>query len=75
MLKLLVSVVNRSEAIESVEGGAHIIDVKNPREGSLGANFPRVIKEIKGIIPENIELSATIGDMPLLLLLVQLFLE
>ena len=61
---MLVSVVNRSEAIESVEGGAHIIDVKNPREGSLGANFPRVIKEIKGIIPENIELSATIGDMP-----------
>ena len=61
---MLVSVVNRSEAIESVEGGAHIIDVKNPREGSLGANFPRVIKEINGIVPENIELSATIGDMP-----------
>ncbi|MEJ2280545.1 MAG: (5-formylfuran-3-yl)methyl phosphate synthase [Candidatus Bathyarchaeota archaeon] len=63
-MKLLVSVVNRNEAMESVEGGAHIIDVKNPKEGSLGANFPRVIKEIKGIIPENIELSATIGDMP-----------
>lgn len=64
LLKLLVSVVDRNEAIESVKGGAHIIDVKNPKEGSLGANFPRVIREIKDIIPENIELSATIGDMP-----------
>jgi uncharacterized protein (UPF0264 family) len=64
LLKLLVSVVDKSEAIESINGGAHIIDVKNPKEGSLGANFPRVIREIKEIIPKNIELSATIGDMP-----------
>jgi uncharacterized protein (UPF0264 family) len=63
-LKLLVSVVNRTEAIESVEGGADIIDVKNPKEGSLGANFPRVIRQIKGVIPKNLELSATIGDLP-----------
>ena len=63
-MKLLVSVADRSEALESVKGGAHIIDVKNPKEGSLGANFPRVIREIKDIIPDNIELSATIGDMP-----------
>ncbi|MEJ2272300.1 MAG: (5-formylfuran-3-yl)methyl phosphate synthase [Candidatus Bathyarchaeota archaeon] len=63
-MKLLVSVVDKSEAIESINGGAHIIDVKNPKEGSLGANFPRVIREIKEIIPKNIELSATIGDMP-----------
>jgi hypothetical protein len=64
LLKLLVSVVDRNEAIESIKGGATIIDVKNPKEGSLGANFPRVIREIKDIIPENVELSATIGDMP-----------
>lgn len=63
-MKLLVSVVDKSEAIESINGGANIIDVKNPKEGSLGANFPRVIREIKNVIPENIELSATIGDMP-----------
>jgi uncharacterized protein (UPF0264 family) len=63
-LKLLVSVVNRTEAIESVKGGADIIDVKNPKEGSLGANFPRVIRQIKGVIPESLELSATIGDLP-----------
>jgi hypothetical protein len=63
-LKLLVSVVNRREALEAIKGGAHIIDVKNPREGSLGANFPRVIRQINEIAPSNVELSATIGDLP-----------
>jgi len=63
-LKLLVSVVNKTEAFEAVKGGAHIIDVKNPKEGSLGANFPRVIRQVKEIVPEGIEVSATIGDLP-----------
>jgi uncharacterized protein (UPF0264 family) len=63
-LKLLVSVVNKTEAVDSIKGGADILDVKNPKEGSLGANFPRVIREIKEVVPENLELSATIGDLP-----------
>lgn len=63
-MKLLVSVVDKMEALEAIKGGARIIDVKNPREGSLGANFPRIIKQISGIIPNNLELSATIGDLP-----------
>jgi hypothetical protein len=63
-LKLLVSVTNRKEALEAIKGGAHIIDVKNPKEGSLGANFPRVIKEVRQIAPDSIEVSATIGDLP-----------
>jgi len=63
-LKLLVSVVNKKEALEAIKGGAHIIDVKNPKEGSLGANFPRVIKQVKEIVPDNVEVSATIGDLP-----------
>jgi uncharacterized protein (UPF0264 family) len=64
LLKLLVSVVNKTEALDSIKGGADILDVKNPKEGSLGANFPRVIKEVKDVTPENLELSATIGDLP-----------
>ena len=63
-MKLLVSVVNQEEAINSIQGGADIIDVKNPKEGSLGANFPRIIRSVKEIIPKNLELSATIGDLP-----------
>jgi len=63
-LKLLVSVTGKIEALKAVEGGAHIIDVKNPTEGSLGANFPRVIREVRRIVPDNVEVSATIGDLP-----------
>lgn len=63
-MKLLISVVNKAEAADSIRGGADILDVKNPKEGSLGANFPRVIREVKAIMPNNLELSATIGDLP-----------
>lgn len=63
-MKLLVSVVNKTEAVDSIKGGADILDVKNPKEGSLGANFPRVIREVKEVMLENLELSATIGDLP-----------
>ena len=50
--------------MDSIEGGADILDVKNPKEGSLGANFPRVIRQVKEVMPKNLELSATIGDLP-----------
>jgi len=63
-LKLLVSVVDKTEALDSIKGGADIIDVKNPKEGSLGANFPRVIRQVKEGMPKNLEVSATIGDLP-----------
>jgi (5-formylfuran-3-yl)methyl phosphate synthase len=45
-------------------GGADIIDVKNPKEGSLGASFPWIIKRIKEIAPTGIEVSCTLGDLP-----------
>jgi len=63
-MKVLVSPMSVEEAIESLKGGADIIDVKNPKEGSLGANFPWVISEIKKLAEkEGKLLSATIGDM------------
>ena len=63
-MKLLISPLDRDEALEAIKGGADIIDVKNPAEGSLGANFPWIISEIKGLLPNGTELSATIGDFP-----------
>jgi uncharacterized protein (UPF0264 family) len=63
-LKLLVSPSDEKEALEAIAGGADIIDVKNPREGSLGASFPWVIKRIRGITPKGIEVSCTVGDLP-----------
>ena len=61
---LLISPINTEEALEAVKGGADIIDVKNPKEGSLGANFPWVIKSIRELTPEGTHVSATIGDVP-----------
>ncbi len=61
-MKLLVSPINIEEARIAILGGADIVDVKNPKEGSLGANFPWMIdavKKIAGFIP----VSATIGDL------------
>jgi uncharacterized protein (UPF0264 family) len=61
-VKLLVSVVNEKEVAPAVEGGADIIDVKNPEEGTLGANFPHVIRRVRDLTPRELEVSATIGD-------------
>jgi hypothetical protein len=64
LMKVLVSPMNMEEAIESIKGGADIIDVKNPREGSLGANFPWVIKSIASVVKKSgKEVSATLGDL------------
>jgi len=61
-MKLLVSPINREEAIIASIGGADIVDVKNPKEGSLGANFPWVIRDVKEVVNGRQPISATIGD-------------
>lgn len=61
-MKLLVSPINREEAIIASNGGADIVDVKNPKEGSLGANFPWVIRDVKEAVNGRQPISATIGD-------------
>lgn len=61
---LLISPINTDEAQEAIEGGADIIDVKNPKEGSLGANFPWVIKSVRELTPDHLLVSATLGDVP-----------
>jgi uncharacterized protein (UPF0264 family) len=63
-LLLLISPINTEEALEAIEGGADIIDVKNPKEGSLGANFPWIIRSIRELTPKNMLVSATLGDVP-----------
>ncbi len=65
-LKLLVSPRSLEEAQAAILGNADIIDVKNPAEGSLGANFPWIIRDIVKLVKQhqNIETSAAIGDVP-----------
>jgi uncharacterized protein (UPF0264 family) len=63
-MRLMISVVCAAEAREALEGGAEILDVKNPAEGSLGAQPPRIIREIKELASGCVAVSAAIGDMP-----------
>ena len=57
-MQLLVSPSTIDEARSSA--AADIIDVKKPSEGSLGANFPWIIREIKTLSEKPV--SAAIGD-------------
>jgi len=61
-MKLLVSPINETEAKAALDGGADIVDVKNPKEGSLGANFPWMIRAVIEAIESKKPVSATIGD-------------
>ena len=75
---MLISPINIEEVLETIKGEPDIIDIKNPIEGSLGANFPWLIsqtrseirkrnkKNEKHGIRKKIELSAAIGDFPFL---------
>ncbi|GAB4254511.1 MAG: (5-formylfuran-3-yl)methyl phosphate synthase [Thermoleophilia bacterium] len=61
---LLISVSDPLEVEAAVAGGADIIDVKNPREGSLGAATPAVIRDVRARTPAHVPVSAAIGDVP-----------
>jgi uncharacterized protein (UPF0264 family) len=63
-MRLLVSVTDAHEAHLAVEGGADIVDVKNPSEGSLGAPVPHVIERVREVVPRERPVSAAIGDLP-----------
>ncbi len=63
-MKLMISVRDEIEAAAASAGGAEIIDVKNPAEGSLGAQPPEVIRAIANAVPAGIPVSASIGDVP-----------
>ena len=61
---MLASVSSIEEAKLVQEVGVDIIDLKNPREGALGALdieiVKKIVKEVDGVTP----VSATIGDIP-----------
>jgi len=63
-VKLMISVRDEIEAAAASAGGADIIDIKNPAEGSLGAQPPEVIRAITKAVPATTPVSASIGDVP-----------
>jgi uncharacterized protein (UPF0264 family) len=65
-MRLLVSVVDEAEARLAVAGGVHVVDVKNPAEGSLGAPAPGVVARVRDALPADVPLSVAIGDLPAL---------
>jgi uncharacterized protein (UPF0264 family) len=64
--KLLVSVRSVEEARAAIDGGADVIDVKEPRRGSLGMADPDVIasvvKTVLSIDP-GLPVSAALGEL------------
>jgi uncharacterized protein (UPF0264 family) len=60
----MISVVSAEEARTALQANADLLDAKNPAEGSLGAQFPGIIKEIIKIASGKAQVSAAIGDMP-----------
>ena len=64
-MEVLISPVSLEEAKQVVEGGADIVDIKNVKEGSLGAQFPWVTKTIvEEFRDSEVLTSATLGDLP-----------
>ena len=59
-MKLMISVVNKQEALIAQEAHADLIDIKNPAEGSLGAQNPMVIKEIMAALDPAVLVSSVI---------------
>jgi len=62
-LKLLISVKDYREALKIKDSRFNILDIKNPAEGSLGANFPQQINKIRRLY-SGFPISAAGGDMP-----------
>jgi uncharacterized protein (UPF0264 family) len=64
MVRLLVSVVTPDEVEAAIAGGADIVDVKNPAEGSLGAPVPALLRAIRSLVAAPAEVSGALGDAP-----------
>jgi len=63
-MRLLVSVLDAEEARAALAGGADVIDVKDPREGALGAPSPRKLAEVVRAVDGAAPISVALGDMP-----------
>jgi uncharacterized protein (UPF0264 family) len=60
----LVSVRGPDEVEAALEGGADIIDAKDPSRGPLGPLDPTALAGILGLVPARVPVSAAIGDPP-----------
>jgi (5-formylfuran-3-yl)methyl phosphate synthase len=61
--QLLVSVRDAREAIAAINGGAAIIDVKEPARGALGQADPEVINAIVREVADRRPISVALGEL------------
>jgi hypothetical protein len=62
-MQIMISVISAEEAAQAAACRADILDVKNPDEGSLGAQTPRVLQAVRAAAP-SAAISAALGDLP-----------
>src|SRR4051812_39902678 len=60
---LLVSVRSPQEALAALAGGADIIDVKEPANGSLGRAEDDVIRAVVDVVAGRRPVSAAMGEL------------
>ena len=65
MTGLLASVTSVEEALAALEGGADVIDLKDPTQGALGALPLAVIRQVVEAVAGRRPVSATLGDLPM----------
>lgn len=64
-MQVLISPESIEEAISIMDCKMDILDVKNTKEGSLGAQFPWNTRKVVELAqPHGLTVSATLGDLP-----------
>jgi uncharacterized protein (UPF0264 family) len=63
MAGLLVSVRSAEEARAAVEGGASVVDVKEPDRGPLGRASATTWRQVREVVPETIPVSVALGEL------------
>jgi (5-formylfuran-3-yl)methyl phosphate synthase len=65
IMQILISPTSKQEAGIVAQSDADIIDIKNVKEGSLGAQLPLITMDIVQFLkPLGKKVSATLGDLP-----------
>ena len=59
-----MSVFSADEVAAALEGGADVVDVKNPAEGSLGAPIPSLLRNVRSRVALPVLVSTALGDAP-----------
>lgn len=63
-MKSLITATSYEEVNDILGTGCDILDIKNPNEGSLGANAPQKTSRIMDLTTEEVVTSIAIGDAP-----------